>query len=97
MISPNEIKTVRNALKPFADAGLISQETFSEIMSRISDGQEKARRPDLLTRKEAAKLMKCSMKSLENYETAGKLKAFRIGGMRLIRYHESEILKLLEE
>lgn len=95
-MTPNERKLVVKALAPYRDAGLIGEETVSEI---TNIGTEKdggvGKRPDLVTRQEAAEILKCTTQTLINYQKAGLLPAHKIAGKRLVRYRIEDVEALL--
>jgi excisionase family DNA binding protein len=51
---------------------------------------------DLLTVEQAANYLQLSQSSIRSYIRQGKLKAFRIGGLRKVLIPKDELLKLLE-
>jgi excisionase family DNA binding protein len=51
---------------------------------------------DLLTVEQAANFLQLSQSSIRSYIRQGKLKAFRIGGLRKVLIPKDELLKLLE-
>ena len=89
-MSGNESKLVRQALKPFVDSGLISLGAMQEIAS-MKEEDGKPVKSELITRKEAMKLLKVSQQTLINYEHFGKLKAHKVAGMHLVRYRLEDI------
>lgn len=50
---------------------------------------------DILTRKEVAKLLKLTPRSIVNLENAGKLTSFKLNGA--VRFRRSDIDKTIEE
>ncbi len=92
----NAQKTVRQALKPFVDSGLLSTEAWQELEEKMTQIDGRPATPDLVTRPEAAKLLKVSPRSLINWERSGKLQALKLAGKRLVRYRMEQVLALLE-
>lgn len=92
----NEAKLIRQTLKGFVDAGLISAGTVDEMLDPASNGAGKAQRPDLMTRRGVAALLQCTTRSLINYEKSGNLRPVKIAGKRLVRYHFEDVQSLLQ-
>ena len=51
---------------------------------------------ELLTVEQAANYLQLSQSSIRSYIRQGKLKAFRVAGLRKVLIHKEELLKLLE-
>lgn len=96
MFSANEIKLIKSALRPFEDSGLLTAGTIGKFMENIAGGAEKPQRPDLLTRREVAQILKCTPRSIINYEKSGNLKPIKVAGKRMVRYFFSDIENLLQ-
>ena len=97
-MTANELKMIRSVLKPFVDNGLLSDSVIDEIATLTTKSGSKdikKNRPDLITREEAATLLQVSQQSLINWEHAGKIKAIKVAGSRLVRYHMHDIDSLL--
>ncbi len=93
-MTQNEIKLIKSALKPFADSGLISPQTIEEVTTpRPDDG--KSPRPDLLTRREACEILKCSCQSMINWGRSGLIIPIKLAGRRSIRYRMQDVEALL--
>jgi len=98
MIAMTAQKTIKSALRPFVENGLIPAEAWNEFLKKLTEDDDgKPKRPDMLTRPEAAKWMQCSPRSLINYERQGLLHGVRIAGKRLVRYKFEDIAKLLDD
>lgn len=95
-MNPTAQKTIKQALKPFVDSGLLSADAWQELQEKISAEGGRPARPDLITRADAAKLFQVSPKSLRNWENDGKIQALKLAGKRLIRYRMEQVLSLLE-
>ena len=95
-MSTNAQKTIKQALKPFVDSGLLPADAWQELQEKILETEGRAARPDLITRAEAAKMLKVSPKSLRNWQKEGKIQSIKLAGKRLIRYRMEQILSLLE-
>lgn len=66
----------------------------SQILSSREFGEDSP----FLTRKEAAKLLRCSTTTIDNYRRSGKLTRARLGGNqgRKVLFLRDEVLKLTE-
>ncbi|HCE46188.1 MAG TPA: hypothetical protein DET40_21800 [Lentisphaeria bacterium] len=93
-MTTNEAKLIRGALKPFQDSGLIAESTMQEIMEPRPE-DNKAPRPDLLTRREACEILKCSGQSMINWHKAGLITPIKLAGKRAIRYRMQDVEALL--
>ncbi|MFZ2655614.1 MAG: MerR family DNA-binding transcriptional regulator [Victivallales bacterium] len=96
MIAMTAQKTIKSALRPFVENGLIPAEAWKELEDKLTSDDGKAKRPDLITRPEAAKLLQVSPRSLINYERQGLLQGVRIAGKRLVRYSLPSIERLIQ-
>ena len=52
--------------------------------------------PEILTMKQASKLLNVHSNTLRNWDNKGILKAIRFGSRRDRRYKKSDVLKLME-
>lgn len=95
-MNPNAQKTIKQALKPFVDSGLLPADAWQELQEKISAVGDRPARPDLITRVDAAKLLQVSPHSLMNWEKERKIQAIKLAGKRLIRYRMEQVLSLLE-
>lgn len=95
-MTTNESKLVKQALKAFADSGLISAETMAEI-TEPKQQNGKMMRPDLVTRTEAAQILGVCRQSLINWQNSGVLRPIKLAGKRLVRYHFEDVQALLTE
>ncbi len=93
-MTTNENKLVKQALKAFADSGLISAATMAEL-TEMKQADGKPARPDLITRQEACKLLGVCGQSLINWQKSGTLTPIKLAGKRLVRYHMSAIESLI--
>ena len=57
-------------------------------------GQQMGKEPDMISRSEAAKLLKCSAKTVWRYAQKGLLREVKIT-KKTIRYFKNEVLELL--
>ena len=56
-----------------------------------------SRLPDILTIRQAARLVNCHINTLRNWDNEGKLKAIRFGSRGDRRYRKADILRLLHQ
>ena len=94
-MTPNESKIVRQALKAFADSGLISPATMAEL-TEVKEPDGRPARPNLVTRAEACEILGVCIQTLINFEHAKKLKVIKLAGRRSVRYTMQNIEELLE-
>ena len=78
------------------------EQIVKEIVTAVMDGIDDKiktystpKSPEHLTRKEAAKLCKVSLFTLDNWTREGVLQAYRIG-RNTIRYKQSEVIEALQ-
>lgn len=93
-MTTNENKLVKQALKAFADSGLISAATMAEL-TEMKQVDGKPARPDLGTRTQVTELLGVCGQTLINWEKAGILKPIKLAGKRLVRYHMTDIENLI--
>jgi excisionase family DNA binding protein len=63
------------------------------MKTRAATGQT----PDILTLRQACKLLNCHPNTLRNWDNEGKLKAIRFGSRGDRRYKKADLLKLLQK
>jgi hypothetical protein len=95
MISENAKRTIKSALKPFVENGIIPPEAWKDLQIYLSDDSQKPKRPELLTRKDLKTIFKVSIRTLENWEQAGELKPIKMPGKRLVRYRLEDIEEIV--
>ena len=95
MILHDEIRTMKQAVRPYFEGGLISQEGWREFEEKISDRREKARWPSLVTKKEVAEILKITPRSVNNLMRSGKLQFIKPTGKRLVRFKIESVERLL--
>ena len=81
------------------DAGttLVFSETTPEEKQRLiaASKQSEDKKPETLTRKDAAEIFNVHPGSLKRWEKSGKLRPIRLTA-RCVRYNKAEVLQLLE-
>ena len=82
------IPEVRNLLREELESFFIQKETEKET-------KQPEPQPEYITKKEAAKLLKCSIATIDNYRRNGKLKRYNHLG-HLVRFKRSEVLAAIE-
>ncbi|MEI6422653.1 MAG: helix-turn-helix domain-containing protein [Lentisphaerota bacterium] len=93
-MTTNESKLVKQALRPFADSGLISAATMAEL-TEMKQADGKPARPDLVNREQGTEMLNVCAQTLINWEKKGILKPIKLAGKRLVRYHMSDIENLI--
>jgi len=93
MVAKNTINIIRDSLKPFVNAGMVSDKEVAEALNLIKKGNNKTeeKKDELLTRKQLAErwsMHKCTIYALDR---AGKIKSIEFG-RRSKRYRLSDVL-----
>ena len=91
MITENAKKTIKAALKPFYENGIIAADDWKELQTKLTENPQTPKRPDLLTRQDLLKIFNVSKRTLINWEKAGSLKPVKMPGKRLVRYKAEDI------
>ncbi|MFZ2653384.1 MAG: helix-turn-helix domain-containing protein [Victivallales bacterium] len=91
-MTTNDIKQIKEALKPFINSGLVKESAMKEIEAMKIDGKPVENK--LLTRKQVMESLSVSLQTLINWERLGKLKAVKLAGVHLVRYKQSDIDEL---
>lgn len=73
----------------------ISEDVFKKIAKLIQSTQQPAKETELLTRKEAAKLLGVSLPTILDWTKTGKITGYRIASR--IRYKKAEIENSLSQ
>ncbi|SEW27094.1 helix-turn-helix domain-containing protein [Chitinophaga arvensicola] len=73
----------------------ISEAVGCEFSKRFADVQPENQSPELLTRKEAAKLLSISLPTLLDFTKSGKITGYRLGTR--VRYKRSELEQSLTQ
>ena len=100
MFSHTDIQTFKSVLKPLVNCGTIKDEIFQVAVNALKEKltgyslPEAPGRDKLISRKEAAEILDCSIRTVIRLEETGKLKAIRYGGAA-IKYKESDIMRLM--
>ena len=68
----------------------ITADELENALSRIRHGED---RPKAYTRKEAARIIGVSMRTIDEYAAAGILERFKIGAGKLVRLTAESVLK----
>ena len=95
MILQDEIRTMKQAVRPYYEGGLISQEGWKEFEEKISDRKEKPRWPAVVTKKEVAEIMKMTPRSINNLMKDGRLPFLKPTGKRAVRFKLEDVQRLL--
>ena len=82
------ILEVRNLLREELEIFFIQKEAEKET-------KQPEPQPEYITKKEAAKLLKCSIATIDNYRRNGKLKRYNHLG-HIVRFKRSEVLAAIE-
>lgn len=70
--------------------------TISEVVrAELDKNGEKRQEPDLITRKEAAKLFGVTLVTIHQWVKNGKIKAYKIGSR--VRFKKDELLGLVND
>lgn len=95
MILQDEIRTMKQAVRPYYEGGLISPEGWREFEEKISDKKEKARWPSVVTKKEVAEILKMTPRSINNMMRDGRLPFIKPTGKRAVRFSLEFVQRLL--
>ena len=79
------IPEVRNLLR----------EELESFFKTEKEAKQPEPQPEYITKKEAAKLLKCSIATIDNYRRNGKLKRYNHLG-HIVRFKRSEVLAAIE-
>jgi hypothetical protein len=90
-----EKKVLMQSAKPLAENGIISAGTM-DWLRNLKCGDTVQEQMKVVSRKQGSAMFGISVKSLKNYEEAGKLHGLRIAGKRLVRYRMDDLMSLLE-
>ena len=93
--SPTIRKTMRSAMKPFIENGLVPAEAWNEVEEIISETTGKLRRPELLTKAEVSVILKVTPRTIDNLMREKRLPFIKPTGKRIVRFVLSDVLKLL--
>lgn len=87
MTSKHTIEQIKNAIRPFIDAGLIPQNEFSEFLKlarQDSKPKEETKKPTSLSRKEVAEMLGISLRGVDRLAENGDLKPRKVGKRRVV-------------
>ena len=69
------------------------EEYFSK--NPLTSMPKKSEPNDYVTKKEAAKLLSCSVSTIDNYRRSGKLNRYNVGSA--VRFKRAEIISIIED
>jgi len=99
MYTHSEVQTFQSVLKPLVDHGAINNEIFMVALNAVkahlkaSTQPQKAQREKLLSRKEVAKMLGKSNKTIDRMREDGSLRCIQIRSS--IMFKESDILAVM--
>lgn len=96
MIAMETRRTIKSALRPFVENGLISMEAWNELQEKMADGTEKSKRPELMTKEDVSKVLKMTTRSVNNLMREGVLPYVKPTGKRAVRFHWEDVERLIE-
>lgn len=96
MITQATQRTIKSALRPFIENGLIPMDAWNELQGKMEDGTEKSKRPELMTKEEVSKLLKVNIRTINNLMRAGVLPYVKPTGKRAVRFYWSDVEKMIE-
>lgn len=95
LFSPTVQKTMRSAMKPFIENGLVPAEAWNEVEEIISETTGKPKRPELLTKTDVSEILKVTTRTIDNLMKEGRLPFIKPTGKRAVRFTLESVEKLL--
>ena len=99
MYTHSEVKTFQSVLKPLVDHGAINNEIFMVVLKAVKDNinastlPEKFQREKLISRKEVAKMLGKSNKTIDRMREDGSLRCIQIRSS--IMFKESDVMAVM--
>lgn len=99
MYTHSEVKTFQSVLKPLVDHGAINDEIFMIALNAVKDNinastlPKKPQRDKLISRKEAAKMLGKSNKTIDRMREDGSLRCVQIRSS--IMFKESDLMDVV--
>ena len=88
-------KTMRSAMKPFIENGLVPSEAWEEVEEIISDTLGKPKRTELLTKWDVSEMLKVTPRTIDTLMREKRLPFMKPTGKRIVRFRMEDVLKLL--
>lgn len=94
MYTRNDVLQFENVVNALAENGALHQEVCGIAVEAVRDKLEGGHREELLSRAEAAKFLRCSVKTIDRLCDEGKLTRIHTG-KRAIRIRHAELKQML--
>jgi len=94
MYTRNDVRQFENVVNALADNGALHQEVCGVAVKAVQDKLEGGHGEELLSRAEAAKFLRCSVKTIDRLCDEGKLTRIHTG-KRAIRIRLTELKQML--